>query len=121
MIEALVGLWIGTSAVMLAAQEVNPWVPSGLALTGVMAVLALLWKIQKSYVKTQDHKIAVTSLEAREAKLGEALCEWRLNKVTEYLRVAHGIAVPDDIWSNIPGHLSTQIELLSAERKRLNA
>lgn len=108
------------SLAILAADSVNPWVPAGLAGFSFIAVLGLLWKIQKGYVSVQDHRIALCALETREAKLETSLSEWRMTQLVNHLR-REGILVPDVTGQPPPDHLREQQDRLSQERQRLDA
>lgn len=105
---------------VVVAEATNPWVPAGLAGFSFMAVLGLLWKIQRGYVDVQDKRIALCSLETREAKLDLELSEWRMNQIIGHLR-DHGIAVPDNIWTDMPAAILEQKRQLNEERAKLDA
>lgn len=121
MIEAAIAAILAGFSYSLAADAgTNPWVPAGLAGFSFIAVLGLLWKIQKGYVVVQDHRIAVCSLETREAKLENEVCAWKMNRVVGHFRDI-GISIPDNLLTDLPTYLLVQQERLSKERQGLDA
>ena len=80
--------------------------------------MALLFKILRSLVRGQDHRIGLLNLDNRECRLDNELINWRMRALESVLR-QNNLSLPDEYWDKVPTFISESLEAIRREREEL--